>query len=179
MWCCMLDQRVLLLRLFKYFSVAILIVVIAVLVDFSIDIRPSTIQSSYRFTIRDISYDQPQRLQQDNLSILLIKRSEATIKKLQLGDEGLQDLLSNESQQPNFAQPPLRSRYPEFFVSYGNGTDLGCIVEQKSELVLAEVCGTAEYDFAGRALNSKKQFQNLSIPDYNFSDDFKILTIRP
>lgn len=175
----MLDQRTLLLRLFKYFSLTILIFVIVVLLDFSIDIKPSTVQSSYRFTLRNIPYDQPQILQQDNLSILLIKRSKALIKKLQQGGEGLQDPLSEHSRQPKYAQNPLRSLYPEYFVSYASGTDLGCLVDQKAEFWLGEVCGTAEYDFAGRALKAKNQFQNLPIPDYNFSDDFKTLTIRP
>lgn len=147
-------------------------------IDFMVDIRPSEIHSSYRFTIESIPYDQPKRLQQDNLSIILIKRSKSLIKVLQQ-KENLQDSLSRKSSQPIFADNSLRSRYPEYFVSYGNGTDLGCFVEQKTESRLGEICGTAEYDFAGRALNSKNQFQNLSIPDYNFSDDFKTLTIRP
>lgn len=160
------------------FAAILLGTIVYVVIDFMVDLRPSEIHSSYRFTIDNIPYDQPQRLQQDNLSVILIKRSKSIIKVLKQ-EVNLQDSLSSKSQQPDFAQNSLRSRHADFFVSYAFGTDLGCIVEQKTTSLLAEVCGTAVYDFAGRALNSKNQFQNLSIPDYNFSDDFKTLTIRP
>jgi len=174
-----LNQRSTLIRVTKILAGIFLAAIVYVAIDFMVDLKPSTIHSSYRFTIDDIPYDQPQLLQQDNLSIVLIKRSGTVIKRLRQGTKSLQDVLSNQSRQPQFAQNALRSRHEEFFVGYANGTDLGCLVEQKTGSRLGEICGTAEYDFAGRALKSKNQFQNLGIPDYNFSDDFKTLTIRP
>ena len=47
-----------------------------VVLDYMIDLRPSTIESSYRFALREIPVDQPVWLVQDNLTILLIRRSD-------------------------------------------------------------------------------------------------------
>ncbi len=149
-----------------------------ILLDFSIDFRPPDIHSSYQFKLGLIVEDQPQWLRQDNLNILLIKRSNATIQALRL-QKGLQDPASNNSIQPEFARNDLRSLSPSYYVSYAISTDLNCPVELHGEKRIKEVCGNAQYDFAGRALIGKNKFQNLPIPDYNFSNNFKTLTIRP
>ncbi len=93
--------------------------------------------------------------------------------------DGLQDPQSVRSRQPDYARNPLRSGNNPYFVSYATGTELGCLLIQQGPGILREVCGTARYDFAGRALKSENRFQNLPVPDYNFSDDFLILTINP
>lgn len=172
------NNRVLLVRLLKLFTGIMVIVSIMVLLDFSIDFRPPGIQSSYRFNIEGITEDRPKWLKQDNLTILLIKRSDTIIQALHQ-QKDLQDPASSDSNQPEFARNALRSSIPGYFVSYANGTDLGCIVELKSGAILAEACGNAQYDFAGRAIIGKNSFQNLPIPDYNFIDNFNTLIIRP
>ena len=86
---------------------------------------------------------------------------------------------SKKSNQPAFATNLLRARHADYFVSYAMGTDLGCKLIQVESFMLGEICGDARYDFAGRAISGKNQFQNLLIPDYNFSHDFKSLIIRP
>jgi ubiquinol-cytochrome c reductase iron-sulfur subunit len=149
-----------------------------VFVDFAIDLRPAEIQDSYRFTIGTIPEDQPQWLKQDNLTILVIRRSDSLIDGL-TNHEDLQDPESEQSHQPEYAKNPLRARHTRYFVSYAVGTDLGCPLELVEPAQLGEICGAARYDFSGRAIKSKNQFQNLTIPDYNFSEDFKTLTIRP
>ena len=148
------------------------------LLDFAIDIRPSGVQDSYRFEIGPLLDDQPRILRRDNLSILVLRRSAATIARLRETTAGLQDPQSRRSSQPAWANNPLRSRLPELFVSYATGTDYGCGLEIAASTV-KEICGSARYDFAGRALAGDRQFPNLIIPDYNFSDDFRYLTIRP
>ena len=166
------------MRATRAFLVILLFVTGYVFLDFSIDLRPAEIQPSYRFTIGNVPEDQPQWLKQDNLTILLIRRSDALIDTLTLSGN-LQDPESRQSHQPEYAKNPLRALHADFFVSYAMGTDLGCTLEQLGPALLGEVCGDARYDFSGRAIKSKKQFQNLTIPDYNFSEDFKTLTIRP
>ena len=173
-----LNRRSLLLRATRVFLAVLLIVVGLVFLDFSFDLRPAEIQTSYRFSIGSIPEDQPQWLKQDNLSILVIKRSNAMIDRL-TRSQGLQDPDSKQSHQPESAHNLLRSQYARFFVSYAIGTDFGCALEETKSGQLSEVCGDARYDFSGRALAHKKQFQNLVIPDYNFSEDFTTLTIRP
>jgi len=149
-----------------------------VLLDFSVDLRPPNVYDSYRFNIGDLSEDQPIWLKQDNLTILVIRRSQKTLNALALTD-GLQDPESRQSHQPGFATNVLRARDKHYFVSYGLGTDLGCPLKVVNANQLGEICGPARYDYSGRAIIGKNQFQNLSIPDYNFSHDFKTLTIRP
>jgi len=162
----------------KYCLVGLGLAVLYVVLDFAVDFRPAQIRDSYRFEVRTLPEDQAGILRQDNLSILVIRRSAVTIARLQMTDARLQDPQSRHSNQPSFAANPLRSKYPEFFVSYALGTEFGCALEAV-EFELREICGSARYDFAGRALVGDQQFQNLAIPDYNFSGDFSTLTIRP
>ena len=147
--------------------------------DFFIDLKPLSVHSSYQFLLKSIPYDQPQWLKQDNLTILLIKRSESMIAQLQHSKYSLQDAVSDHSRQPDYAKNSHRSRYPAYYVSYATGTDLGCLLELKAAGIVGEVCSSAQYDFAGRSLKSNNQIQNLVVPDYNFSDNFTQLTIKP
>ncbi len=152
--------------------------VLYVLVDFAIDIRPSGVQSSYHFKIRTLTPDVPTFLRQDNLVIVVIARSAASIAGLKQVVVNLQDPESRRSNQPAFATNTLRSRHAEYFVGYAIGTHLGCVLEA-FERGLREICSNAGYDYAGRALQGENKFRNLAIPDYNFSNDFNTLTIRP
>ncbi|MFT5664421.1 MAG: hypothetical protein ACI9JR_001817 [Gammaproteobacteria bacterium] len=175
----LLTKRALLSRLIKYFIGISVFALLFVLMDFSIDFRPKNVQASYHFTITDseITFDKPVWLRQDNLSILLIKRSLNLRHQLSNTKNSLQDIDSDSSRQPSYATNALRSRDEKYFVSYAIGTDLTCPLELKENQTLQEICGTASYDFAGRALSGHKQFQNLPIPDYNFNHDFSGLTI--
>lgn len=148
------------------------------LLDFAIDLRPSGVQDSYYFKLGKVALDQPRILRQDNLAIVVIRRSAATVARLRQGGASLQDPDSRDSRQPAYARNTLRSKIPEWFVSYAIGTDLGCPLEAEADS-LKEICGSARYDFAGRALAADKSFRNLPIPDYNFAGDFSRLTIKP
>jgi ubiquinol-cytochrome c reductase iron-sulfur subunit len=162
----------------RYFLLLGGLAVLYVSLDFLIDIRPSTIQSSYRFEVGALEADEVKILRQDNLSILVVRRSVETIASLESSFEQLQDPDSRDSNQPGYADNALRSRHPRYFVSYAIGTDLGCALEVLEQGV-GEVCGSARYDLAGRALKGKNEFSNLSIPDYTFSNNFSTLTIKP
>ena len=149
-----------------------------VVFDFMIDVRPSTIQSSYRFSVGELVPDEIKIVRQDNLLILVVRRSPATIASLQAASAQVQDPQSENSTQPEYARNSLRSRHPQYFVSYALGTDLGCTLKVL-ELTLQEACSKARYDLAGRALKGENEFSNLSIPDYNFTNNFSTLTIKP
>ena len=173
-----MAQRKHLERLLRYCAAIFALGVLYILIDFAIDLRPASLHSSYRFTLGDLPSDQVKILRQDNLSILVIRRSAETIAQLEQPAVELQDPASLRSHQPGFANNTLRSEHPEFFVSYAIGTDLGCPITVVGNR-LTESCSNAPYDFAGRALLGDNAFQNLAIPEYNFSDDFSILTIIP
>ncbi len=172
------SRRRALERSFKYASWLLLAAVAFVFLDYLVDVRPSTVSSSYRFGVKSLALDEARILRQDNLAIIVIRRSPETIARLKSERGELQDPDSKSSRQPAFAANATRAREAEYFVAYAIGTDLGCplAVEQA---VLREVCGQARYDFAGRALRGQNAFKNLTIPDYNFSDDYLSLIIRP
>ena len=162
----------------RYFWLLGGLAVLYVLLDFMIDVRPSTIQASYRFNVGELALDEIQILRQDNLTILVVRRSAATIASLRESLAQLQDPQSLDSNQPDYARNALRSRQPQYFVSYALGTDLGCTLKVLQDS-LQEICGRARYDLAGRALKGENEFSNLSIPDYNFTNNFSTLTIKP
>jgi ubiquinol-cytochrome c reductase iron-sulfur subunit len=162
----------------RYFWLAGGLAVLYVLLDFMIDVRPSTVHASYRFRVAELAPDEIKILRQDNLSILVIRRSAETIGRLQASLDQLQDPLSLDINQPDYARNALRSRHPQYFVSYALGTNLGCTLKVLQE-GLQEICSRARYDLAGRALKGENKFSNLSIPDYNFTNNFSTLTINP
>lgn len=152
--------------------------VLAVLLDFIIDIRPAGIAASYRFSINEPAFDRPAILRSNNLVILLIRRSPQTRERLRAASRTLADPDSRRSRQPAAAANALRSLHEEYFVAYARGTDFGCeLVAEGNHL--REICGSASYDFAGRALPGERVVHNLSIPDYHFSADFKQLVVKP
>lgn len=165
-------------RLFRIFALCFGLAIGYVLLDFAIDLRPSNIDASYQFRLPALDFDQPLIVSEDNLSIVVIRRSARVVASLQRNTSRLQDPESKSSRQPRYAENGLRSRQPEYFVAYALGTDLGCLLTAFDEQ-LGEICGPARYDFAGRSLRGEHVFQNLAVPDYNFDDDFNTLTIRP
>jgi len=173
------NNRLVLLRLTKYLLGLLALAVLYVLVDFMVDIRPSTIHASYRFTLPQLPLNRPVWLSQDNLTILLIHRSEGVIEDIKKRKKGLQDANSKSSRQPVYAQNTYRSRDERYFVAYGLGTDLGCRIEADIDHTLRESCSTARYDYAGRAISGKNRFLNLRIPDYTFNQTFSVLTVNP
>jgi len=173
-----LSDRRRLLKAVRYVSVVAGFALLYVLLDFAIDVRPAGIHSSYQFSLDRLPVDSAIILRQDNLSIVVIRRSPEAINLLRESSGNLQDPHSRSSSQPVNAENSLRSIHPGFYVSYAIGTDLGCGLEA-IENGMREICSDARYDFAGRALKGSTQFENLAIPDYNFSNNFSILTIKP
>ena len=165
-------------RWVKYCGWAFAAAVLYVLVDFSIDSRPPGVHSSYQFSLGNPGEDQVVFLQQDNLVLVVIRRSSATIADLRRTSDGLQDPDSRTSHQPDYAHNRLRSRHAEYFVGLGFGTHLGCRLRAEGDM-LAEICSEARYDFAGRALRGSGNFRNLDVPEYSFSNNFNTLTIVP
>jgi len=174
-----LNKRQLLVRATQWAMTLLAIALLFVVIDYTIDLKPSTIHSSYRFTLGQIPFDRPVWLQQDNLRILLVRRSDRLIAMLDQPAVDLQDPESSSSRQPDYAQNRLRSRDAKYFVAYATGTDYGCPLVLDNEYIVRESCSKARYDFAGRALRSQNQFQNLAVPDYNFNHDFSVLTVNP
>jgi ubiquinol-cytochrome c reductase iron-sulfur subunit len=172
------DGRSWVRKLVGYFTLVLCAAILYILLDFAIDFRPSQILSSYQFRLEKLVDNQALILRQDNLAIIVLKRSATLVEALRQSGHDLQDPDSGASNQPEYARNSLRSRMPEYFVSYAIGTDLGCPVVVVDS-GFQESCGEARYDFAGRALIGQNRFQNLAIPDYTFTNNFNTLTIKP
>ena len=171
-------RRQRLLRLTRLAVYTFVLGLLYVLFDFAIDWRPATVQDSYRFRLPALAFDQPRILRQDNLALVVIRRSPALMNRLQLGADELQDARSARSRQPAGFDPEHRAREAEYFVAYAIGTDFGCPLKIEAE-DLRESCGAARYDFAGRAYRGERRFSNLPVPDYTFSENFRTLTVFP
>ncbi len=104
-------------RAFKYASWLLLAAVFAVFLDYLVDFRPATVASSYRFIVKPLALDEARILRQDNLAVLVIRRSPETIARLTTEPGQLQDPDSLRSSQPAFAANAIRAREPEYFVS--------------------------------------------------------------
>ncbi len=172
------TRRRRLLRLVRFASFVLACGLLYILTDFAIDWRPATVQEYYRFTLPPLDFDQPRILQQDNLQLVIIRRSSGLLRRLQNSPVQLQDATSARSRQPADVDGRHRAHHAEYFVAYAIGTDFGCplLIEVDS---LRESCGKARYDFAGRAYRGDRRFSNLPVPDYNLSPDFRILTVFP
>ena len=173
-----MPSRRLLVRGVRLCIALLCLAVLFVMLDFLLDGRPDGMHDSYQFKLTDLPYDQPVIFRQDNLSILVIRRSEDLVERLHKTTKALQDPQSKNSRQPAAAQNSLRSLTPEYFVSYAIGTDLGCPIDVDQQR-LKEVCGKAFYDFAGRALSGDQRFANLTVPEYTLSEDYNHLTVFP
>ena len=173
-----MHRRQRLERLLRFFGLVLGAGLLFVLLDFAIDFRPPAVQSSYRFVLPALQPDQPVILRQDNLSLVVIRRSTAVLNAIESERDRLQDPDSGSSRQPADVDRRHRAHEAEYFVAYAIGTDFGCPLAI-DERVLSEVCGSARYDFAGRALRGQRRFPNLTVPAYNLSADRKILTVYP
>ena len=114
--------------------------------------------------------------------IAIVRRSEVQLQSLRkVQDLGLlRDPDSNESEQPATSKNNYRSLKPEFLVTIGICTHLGCAPlyrPDKTDAVLGDdwqggffcPCHGSKFDLAGRVYKSVPANTNLVIPPYRFT----------
>ena len=124
----------------------------------------------------------------DRKPIYVTRRTTEQLEKLKLLNPDLRDPDSLESVQPEFARNNHRSLNPEYFVSVGLCTHLGCApthVEDDPEYLPDNYgggyfcpCHGAAYDAAGRVHLGMPAPKNLEVPDYEFLDEHTIRLVR-
>jgi ubiquinol-cytochrome c reductase iron-sulfur subunit len=100
----------------------------------------------------------------------------------------LADPDSRRSEQPAYARNPTRSIKPEFFVSIGICTHLGCIPSYRPERgdAIAELgpdwpggfycpCHGSRFDLAGRVFKNVPAPTNLEIPQHTYIGPGRLL----
>ena len=109
--------------------------------------------------------------------IYVVHRTPDMVARVAGHDGDLKDPKSDASEQPKYAQNPLRSRTPEFLVLIGICTHLGCL--PKERFAAGEIypswpggffcpCHGSRFDLAGRVFDGSPASVNLRIPPYSY-----------
>jgi ubiquinol-cytochrome c reductase iron-sulfur subunit len=109
--------------------------------------------------------------------IYVVHRTPDMVARVAGHDGELKDPKSDASDQPKYAQNPLRSRTPEFLVVIGICTHLGCLPKQR--FAAGEIypswpggffcpCHGSRFDLAGRVFDGSPASLNLRIPPYSY-----------
>lgn len=116
--------------------------------------------------------------------VFVLRRSEEMIERLSQVTGFLDDPDSAvETQQPEFAVNPYRSRKPEYLVVEGSCTHLGCAPLEQFQVGPADdwfggffcPCHGSRFDLAGRVYKGVPAPTNLRIPPYRFIQDDVIM----
>lgn len=109
--------------------------------------------------------------------IYVVRRTPDMVARIAGHDADLKDPTSQQSDQPEYAKNPLRSRNPEFLVLVGTCTHLGCLPKQRfaaGDLYPSWPggffcpCHGSRFDLAGRVFDGSPASINLRVPPYSF-----------
>ena len=109
--------------------------------------------------------------------VYIVRRTAAMLALMGNHDAALKDPGSADSQQPAYADNPLRSRAASLFVAIGVCTHLGCIPRARFEAGSPQMgeqwpggflcpCHGSRFDLAGRVFRGSPASKNLEIPPY-------------
>jgi ubiquinol-cytochrome c reductase iron-sulfur subunit len=119
--------------------------------------------------------------------VWILRRTEEMLATLDKLDDQLADPASDKSIQPEYAKNKARSIKPEFLVTIGICTHLGCSPSQKFKIGADSGLGDAwpggflcpchgsTFDLAARVYAGKPAPTNLDIPPHKYLADTKIL----
>ena len=115
--------------------------------------------------------------------VFVVYRDAKALESLEGEDIGLADAASENSEQPDFALNPYRSKRPEIGVFLGLCTHLGCSPKHQPANVFANSdqggffcpCHGSNFDLAGRVASGVPAPTNLTVPPYRFASDTEII----
>ena len=118
--------------------------------------------------------------------VWIMRRTPETLAALGEVEGRLRDPASNESEQPEYAKNPTRSRKPDIAVIVGICTHLGCSPTYFPEMLPQPFdsewkggfycpCHNSRFDMAGRVYQGVPAPTNLRVPPYYFIDDNTIM----
>ena len=130
-----------------------------------------------RVTISDIKLGTLRTLSWEGRPVLVYRRTPEQIASLSRVNVALRDERSIDSQQPSMANNTLRSNDEQWFIAIALGTDYGCPLELKGELIV-DTCRGSRYDLAGRVYTGGYADRNLVVPRYTLNEDGSVLLGR-
>ncbi len=118
--------------------------------------------------------------------VWIVRRTEETLDNLVALEGELRDPASDESDQPGYCKNPSRAINPEYLVTVGICTHLGCSPTFRPELAPADLgpdwkggffcpCHGSRFDLAGRVYQGVPAPTNLVIPPHSYISDTRIL----
>ncbi len=118
--------------------------------------------------------------------VWILRRTEQTLKDLETLDEQLRDPASEVDQQPLYCQNEYRSIKPEYLITVGICTHLGCSPTYRPEIAPADLgpewkggffcpCHGSRFDLAGRVYKSVPAPTNLVVPSHMYLDETRVL----
>lgn len=113
--------------------------------------------------------------------VWIIRRSQEVLDFLPSMDEKLVDPDSQQDQQPDYAQNPMRSIKEDILVLVGICTHLGCSPKFRPELSVDVdapflcACHGSRFDLAGRVYKNVPAPTNLEVPPHQYLSDTEIL----
>ncbi len=160
----------------------------AALVPFAGSMNPSAkaraAGADVEVNISDLGPGEMKVVEWRRMPVIILHRTPEMIEDMEATLDRLKDPESIEaSQQPEYAQNPLRSVKPEYLVVMGVCTHLGCVPSFKPEHRIAEAgewwkggflcpCHQSKYDFAGRVFSDTSPApMNLPVPPHEFLTD--------
>ena len=118
--------------------------------------------------------------------VWILRRTEQQIASLPKLNEQLRDPYSTQPQQPPYCQNMQRSIKPEFLVTVGICTHLGCSPTFRPEVAPADLgdewlggffcpCHGSRFDLAGRVYKGVPAPLNLLVPPYQYLTETTVL----
>ncbi len=118
--------------------------------------------------------------------VWIVRRTEQNLKDLEVLEGSLSDPASVEEQQPAYCQNTGRSIKPEFLITVGICTHLGCSPTFRPEIAPADLgaewkggffcpCHGSRFDLAGRVYQGVPAPTNLVVPPHMYLADTQII----
>jgi ubiquinol-cytochrome c reductase iron-sulfur subunit len=118
--------------------------------------------------------------------VWIVRRTDEILRLLGEDQQRLSDPQSAVPQQPAYCRNPTRSIKPEFFVSVGLCTHLGCVPTFRPEIAPVDLgskwrggfycaCHASKFDLAGRVYKNVPAPTNLVIPRHGYLSDSRLI----
>jgi ubiquinol-cytochrome c reductase iron-sulfur subunit len=118
--------------------------------------------------------------------VWILRRTDEMLRLLGKDDEQLRDAQSDMPQQPAYCRNPTRSIKPQYFVSVGLCTHLGCVPTFRPKVAPDDLgaewrggfycpCHGSKFDLAGRVYKGVPAPTNLVIPRHSYLSDSRLI----
>ncbi|WP_126453470.1 ubiquinol-cytochrome c reductase iron-sulfur subunit [Sulfuriflexus mobilis] len=118
--------------------------------------------------------------------VWIVRRTQETLASLASNRDHLADPDSAQSKQPEYIKGDARALNPEYLVTVGICTHLGCSPTYRPELVAADLgddwmggffcpCHGSKFDMSGRVYAGVPAPTNLEVPKYKYLSDTSLI----